>query len=137
MIADVRARDYVVEVTQLDVEPGRSVTISCSDNDTSPCTKPFELEAGGETIPISVLVAISPGNAYLKFRFGDIDLLVGDQPYLHVAVGRVPSSAIRFELATPTAESRADAPNQLHRRPVLRRPSTVFANLEVNIRPAQ
>jgi len=137
VVACAHAEQYDIAVRQIGDHRGKLETISCSDNAKEPCYGHVELSVAGKTISIMMIALLTPGNAYLRFRAREKDLLVGSQAYVHVAIGRGPSETTRVVLAETSPVFRHDAPDSLYRRPVLRYPDMMLATVQIDVRPTQ
>ena len=130
----VRADDYTIKIAKVE-DKSTEYTFICSDHSDDLCRGKMRIFIGGHIAFIDVMGMLVPGNAYFKFMQNGKYYAVGSQPFVHIPLGHVEVMNSRFQLLETTPELTDEWKGGPYRKPVLRIPSDVVANLEIEVRP--
>ena len=124
--------EYDLAIASIDAGQA-TVSLTCWD-DGKPCHASIPVRDPRIAKPIEITVRIKPGNADLRFRDAETNLIADGESYFHINLGDEGARTVEVALyEDPDHSRRADA--QLGREPVWRIPLyRPFARLLIAIR---
>jgi hypothetical protein len=127
------ANEYKVRIGQLSDAPTHVIALSCPYEGSCAGTLELALPTG-EHAPMSISIKCTPGNAYFRFKMGQIDLAVnGGSSVYYMAIG-LARKTNRVGLGLPLGDFALEKRMPGLSLPVLRT-SPAFAEIQIDVRP--